>query len=125
MRISWNWLNTLLDTDALSANEAADILTSTGLEVESVEVVESVPGMLAGVVVGEVLSCTKHPDADRLQVCSVDIGAGNPSQIVCGAPNVAAGQKVLVATVGATLHPLAVNRSPLKKRRSVVWKVMA
>jgi phenylalanyl-tRNA synthetase beta chain len=117
MRISWNWLNTLLDTDALSANEAADILTSTGLEVESVEVVESVPGMLAGVVVGEVLSCTKHPDADRLQVCSVDIGAGNPSQIVCGAPNVAAGQKVLVATVGATLHPLGSEPFTIKKAK--------
>ncbi len=117
MRISWNWLQTLIDTDALSPREAADILTSTGLEVESVELVESVPGMLAGVVVGEVLSCAKHPDADRLRVCSVDIGADGPSQIVCGAPNVAVGQKVLVATVGAILHPGGADVFTIKKAK--------
>ena len=117
MRISWNWLRTLIDTDTLSPREAADILTSTGLEVESVETVESIPGMLAGVVVGEVLTCAKHPDADRLQICSVGIGAGGPSQIVCGAPNVAAGQKVLVATVGTTLHPTGGEAFTIKKAK--------
>ncbi len=117
MRISWNWLRTLIDTDELTPQQAADILTSTGLEVESVDVVESVPGMLAGVVVGEVLSCSKHPDADRLQICSVDIGGEEPSQIVCGAPNVAAGQKVLVATVGAELHPVGGEPFSIKKAK--------
>lgn len=117
MRISWNWLRTLIDTDALSPREAAEILTSTGLEVESVEPVEAVPGMLAGVVVGEVLSCGKHPDADRLKICAVDIGADGPSQIVCGAPNVAVGQKVLVATVGAVLHPHGGDLFTIKKAR--------
>lgn len=104
MRISWNWLRSLTDIGTLSPHEAADILTSTGLEVEGVEKFEPVPGMLAGVVVGQVFTCEKHPDADRLHVCTVDIGGDQPSQIVCGAPNVAAGQKVLVATVGTELH---------------------
>lgn len=117
MRISWNWLRTLIDTDELTPHAAADMLTSTGLEVESVELVESVPGMLADVVVGEVLSCSKHPDADRLQVCSVDIGGEEPSQIVCGAPNVAAGQKVLVATVGAEMHPVGGEPFTIKKAK--------
>ncbi|MBS1547644.1 MAG: phenylalanine--tRNA ligase subunit beta, partial [Bacteroidetes bacterium] len=91
MRISWNWLRSLIEADLHSPSEAAAILTSTGLEVESVEVQEPVPGMLAGVVVGEVLTCVKHPDADRLHVCSVNLAGEAPSQIVCGAPNVAAG----------------------------------
>lgn len=103
MRISWNWLKTLVDTD-LTPEAAAAVLTSTGLEVESVEKVEPVKGMLEGVVVGHVLSCTKHPSADRLTLCAVDLGNGEPARIVCGAPNVAEGQKVLVATVGTTLH---------------------
>ncbi len=103
MRISWNWLRQYITTD-LSPQQAADILTSTGLETESVEVYEPVKGMLAGVVVGHVLECAKHPDADRLSVCSVDLGSGVPVQIVCGASNVAQGQKVLVATVGTTIH---------------------
>lgn len=103
MRISWNWLRQYITTD-LSPQQAADILTSTGLETESVEVYEPVKGMLAGVVVGHVLECAKHPDADRLSVCSVDLGSGGPVQIVCGASNVAKGQKVLVATVGTTIH---------------------
>ncbi|MBK8341304.1 MAG: phenylalanine--tRNA ligase subunit beta [Flavobacteriales bacterium] len=107
MRISWNWLRSLIATDGsedLSVQEAAEVLTSTGLEVESVELLEPVKGMLQGVVVGHVLECAKHPDADRLSVCLVDQGAEGPVQIICGAPNVAVGQKVLVATVGATLH---------------------
>ncbi|HEY0978198.1 MAG TPA: phenylalanine--tRNA ligase subunit beta [Flavobacteriales bacterium] len=103
MRVSWNILRSLIDTGSLSPQEVASILTSTGLEVEQVEALEPVKGMLQGVVVGHVLECTKHPDADRLSICQVDIGEGSPSRIICGAPNVAAGQKVLVATVGATL----------------------
>lgn len=102
MRISWNWLKQYIDTD-LTPQQAGAILTSTGLETESVELHEPIKGMLAGVVVGHVLQCRKHPDADRLSVTLVDLGQGEPVQIVCGAPNVAAGQKVLVATVGANL----------------------
>jgi phenylalanyl-tRNA synthetase beta chain len=104
MRISWNWLRTLIDTE-LTPQQAAAVLTSTGLEVESVEPLEPVKGMLSGVVVGHVLKREKHPDADRLSVCQVDLGQGDPVGIVCGAPNVAEGQKVLVATVGSTLYP--------------------
>jgi phenylalanyl-tRNA synthetase beta chain len=117
MRISWNWLRTLIDTD-LDPHAAAAILTSTGLEVESVTPVEPVAGMLEGVVVGAVLERAKHPDADRLSVCQVDLGTGTPATIVCGAPNVAAGQKVLVATVGSTLHP--VSGEPLTIKRSKI-----
>jgi phenylalanyl-tRNA synthetase beta chain len=83
----------------------AEILTSTGLEVDSLERIESIRGGLAGVVVGEVLTCAEHPDSDHLHVTTVDVGAGEALPIVCGAPNVAAGQKVLVATVGAELWP--------------------
>ena len=117
MRISWNWLSSLIDIETLSPQKAADLLTSTGLEVESVELTEAVPGMLAGVVVGEVLTCEKHPGADRLHVCTVGIGSDAPSQIVCGAPNVAAGQKVLVATVGTTLHPMGGEPFTIKKAK--------
>lgn len=103
MRISWDLLSTLVDLDGRSPADVAAVLTSTGLEVESMQAVGLVKGALDGVVVGNVLTCAKHPDADRLSVCMVDIGQDKPSQIVCGAPNVAAGQKVLVATVGAVL----------------------
>lgn len=103
MRISWNWLRQYIPTE-ITPTEAADLLTSTGLETESVTRFEPVRGMLQGVVVGQVLACAKHPDADRLSVCQVDIGAGAAHQIVCGAPNVAQGQKVLVATIGTTIH---------------------
>lgn len=116
MRISWNWLRTLIETD-LSPHEAAAILTSTGLEVESVELLEPVRGMLAGVVVGQVLGCEKHPDADRLRVCQVELGSGTPVAIVCGAPNVAEGQRVLVATVGTTLHPSAGEPITIKRSK--------
>lgn len=117
MRISWNWLRSLIDIDNLSPQEAADILTGTGLEVEGVEKFEPVPGMLAGVVVGEVLTCGKHPGADRLSVCTVDIGQDGPAQIVCGAPNVAAGQKVLVATIGTELHAPGGEAFTIKKSK--------
>jgi len=104
MKISYNWLKQYIDTD-LSPQEVSEILTNTGLEVEGLEEVQSVKGGLEGVVIGEVLSCDLHPDADKLTVCTVNLGAGEPVQIVCGAPNVAVGQKVPVATVGATLWP--------------------
>lgn len=116
MRISWNWLKQYVHTD-LTPQEAAAVLTSTGLEVESVELHEPVKGMLGGVVVGQVLECGKHPDADRLSVCTVDLGSGEPAQIVCGAPNVAKGQKVLVATVGSTLHMSDGNSITIRKSK--------
>lgn len=117
MRISWDLLGTLIDLDGLSPKEAADVLTSTGLEVESVQAVGPVQGSLTGVVVGHVLSCAKHPDADRLSVCMVDIGTDAPSRIVCGAPNVATGQKVLVATVGAVLTMTDGSAITIKKAK--------
>jgi len=104
MKISFNWLKQYIPVD-LPTEQVSDILTNIGLEVEGLETFQSVKGGLDGVVIGEVLTCEKHPNADKLSVTSVDIGAGEPVQIVCGAPNVAAGQKVPVATVGATLYP--------------------
>jgi len=103
MKISYNWLKDYLDF-LPSPEETSEILTNTGLEVEGMEVFESVKGGLKGVVVGEVLTCEKHPDADKLSVTTVDVGGKEVLPIVCGAPNVAAGQKVAVATVGTTLY---------------------
>ena len=102
MKVSYSWIKDYLNVD-LSAEECAKVLTDTGLEVEGIQEVESVKGGLKGLVVGEVLTCEKHPNADRLQKTTVDVGA-ETLQIVCGAPNVAAGQKVVVATVGTTLY---------------------
>jgi phenylalanyl-tRNA synthetase beta chain len=104
MKISYNWLKQYVQTD-LSPEEMGKILTDTGLEVEGIEKIETVKGGLEGVLIGEVLTCEKHPDADKLKVTTVSLGSGEPVQIVCGAPNVAAGQKVAVATVGCTLYP--------------------
>lgn len=104
MKISYNWLKNYIQTE-LDAEQTAKVLTDIGLEVEGLERVETIRGGLQGVVVGEVLTCEKHPDADKLKVTTVDVGAGEPLQIVCGAPNVAAGQKVPVATIGAVLYP--------------------
>lgn len=103
MKISYNWLKEYVHLD-LAPDEAARILTNTGLEVESIEKFESLKGGLKGVVIGEVKSCAKHPDADKLSVTTVDVGGGVILPIVCGAPNVAAGQKVVVATVGTTIY---------------------
>lgn len=114
MTVSLNWLKQYIDT-ALTPNEIADILTSLGLEVEGMEEVESVKGGLKGVVIGEVLEARKHPDADRLSLTRVNIGGEEPLQIVCGAPNVAAGQKVPVALVGTTLYPSEGEPLTLKK----------
>lgn len=104
MKISYSWLKGLIELSE-SPDEIAKLLTATGLEVEGVEEVEAVKGGLKGVVIGEVLTCEKHPEADRLRVTTVDVGAAEVLHIVCGAPNVAAGQKVLVATLGTTLYP--------------------
>lgn len=114
MKISYQWLREYVDT-AYDVKEISDVLTSIGLEVESVESVESIPGGLKGVVVGEVLTCEKHPDADRLRITTVNLGEGEPVQIVCGAPNVAAGQKVLVATIGTKLFPIEGEPIVIKK----------
>ena len=104
MNISYNWLKRYLDTD-LPAEEIARILTDIGLEVEGFEKIETVKGGLHGVVVGEVLTCTDHPDSDHLHLTTVDVGAGDPLQIVCGAPNCRAGLKVRCATFGTVLYP--------------------
>jgi phenylalanyl-tRNA synthetase beta chain len=104
MNISYNWLKNYIQTD-LSATETAKILTDLGLEVGSVETIETIKGGLRGLVVGEVLTCRKHSNADKLSITTVDVGEGEPLPIVCGAPNVAAGQKVVVAKVGTTLYP--------------------
>ena len=103
MKISFNWLKTYIETN-LSVHEVSSILTSTGLEVESVESFEPVRGGLEGIVIGEVLSCRKHPDADKLTITEVNVGSGQTLQIICGAPNVAPGQKVPVALPGTTLY---------------------
>ena len=102
MKISYNWLKDYLECD-LTPEEVAQALTSIGLEVDSLEQVEEIPGGLAGVVVAEVVECVEHPDSDHLHITKVDAGDGNLLQVVCGAPNVAAGQKVLLATVGTVL----------------------
>jgi phenylalanyl-tRNA synthetase beta chain len=103
MNISFNWLKDYLDFQ-LSPEELADALTSIGLETGSIEEIESIKGGLKGLVVGQVLTCKAHPDSDHLHVTTVDLGDGIPQQIVCGAPNVAAGQKVVVATIGTKLY---------------------
>lgn len=103
MKISYTWLKDLIEIEQ-SAEETAELLTDLGLEVEGLDKFESVKNGLEGVVVGKVLTCKKHPNADRLQLTTVDIGAEKPVQIVCGAPNIAKDQKVAVATVGTTLY---------------------
>ena len=116
MKISLNWLKDYIRLD-LSPERITEILTDTGLEVEGVEKVETIKGGLEGVVVGEVLSKEKHPDADRLSVTTVNVGGEDALQIVCGAPNVAAGQKVLVATVGTVLYPNPEESFKIKKSK--------
>lgn len=103
MNISYNWLKKYLDFN-LSPEELSDALTSIGLETGSVEEVESIRGGLRGIVIGKVLTCIEHPNSDHLHITTVDLGDGAETQIVCGAPNVAAGQTVVVATVGTTLY---------------------
>ena len=116
MNISYNWLKQYLKVD-IDVNEAAALLTGSGLEVEKVIPFSSVEGGLQGLVIGEVLTKEKHPDADRLSVTTVDVGGETPLDIVCGAPNVAAGQKVVVATVGAKLYPSEGEPFEIKKSK--------
>lgn len=104
MTISYNWLKDYIDIPE-TPDELGQLLTSTGLEVEHVHAFETVKGGLKGLVIGEVLTCTKHPNADKLSLTTVDVGGEKPLSIVCGAANVAAGQKVVVATVGTTVNP--------------------
>lgn len=117
MNISYSWLKDFIQTDH-SPSELSGILTDIGLEVESLGVVQRIPGGLEGLVVGEVKTCAQHPNADRLRVTTVDIGAGEPLHIVCGAPNVAAGLKVVVAPVGTTVYPT--NGEPFKINKSKI-----
>ncbi|MBN8702372.1 MAG: phenylalanine--tRNA ligase subunit beta [Bacteroidetes bacterium] len=117
MRISYNWLRKYINT-SLSVQQISELLTDIGLEVESVEKFETVPGGLQGIVIGEVKTKEKHPDADKLSITTVDVGGSELLQIVCGASNVAAGQKVVVATIGATLYP--VSGEPFKIKKSKI-----
>lgn len=118
MKISYNWLKQFINTD-LSPDEISQILTAIGLEVESVDKVQTVPGGLEGLVIGYVNECVQHPNADRLRITKVDVGAAEDIQVVCGAANVAAGQKVVVATVGTTVYPTGgeafkINKSKIR-----------
>ncbi|HMK27343.1 MAG TPA: phenylalanine--tRNA ligase subunit beta [Chitinophagaceae bacterium] len=120
MTISYKWLSEYLPV-TVDPERLNRILTSIGLEVESMEKYEEIKGGLAGLVIGEVLSVEKHPDADKLTITKVNIGNGEPLQIVCGAPNVAIGQKVVVATVGATIYPT--TGDPLTMKAAKIRKV--
>ena len=114
MQISYNWLKQFLKLD-WDSQKTSELLTDLGLEVEGIAPFESIKGGLEGVIVGEVLTCEKHPNADKLKLTTVDIGSDSPVQIVCGAPNVAAGQKVPVATIGTTLFTPAGEAWKIKK----------
>ncbi len=114
MKISYNWLKDFIDVK-LPVEDTEELLTDLGLEVEGVEVFESIEGSLEGLVVGKVLECEQHPNADRLKLTKVDIGQAEPVQIVCGAPNVAAGQWVPVATVGTTIYNTDGDSLKIKK----------
>jgi phenylalanyl-tRNA synthetase beta chain len=116
MTISYNWLSEYLP-EKIEPEKLGKILTSIGLEVESMEPFEAIKGGLNGLVIGEVLECEKHPDADKLSLTKVDIGTGEPLQIVCGAPNVATGQKVVVATIGTTIYPTGGEPLTMKKAK--------
>jgi phenylalanyl-tRNA synthetase beta chain len=116
MKIAYNWLREYVHTDLLP-EQAGELLTDCGLEVESIEKFETVKGGLKGMVVGEVKTKERHPDADRLNITTVDIGTGTLLNIVCGAANVAVGQKVIVATIGATLYPSTGEPVEIKKSK--------
>lgn len=111
MTISYKWLQQFIELTE-DPEQVGQMLTSTGLEVEGIERIEAIKGGLEGVVLGTVLTCERHPDADKLSITTVDVGTDTPLNIVCGAPNVAAGQRVVVALVGATLYPTNGTGSP-------------
>lgn len=122
MKISYNWLRQFLKID-WDSNKTAELLTDLGLEVEGISHFESVKGGLKGIVTGEVLTCVQHPNADKLKLTTIDIGREAPLQIVCGAPNVAVGQKVAVATIGTTLYtgegkPWEIKKSKIRGEES-------
>ena len=117
MTISYNWLSEYLPTP-VDPMKLSKILTAVGLEVESLEKQESIKGGLAGLVIGEVKTCEKHPDADKLSLTTVEVGGAEPLQIICGAPNVAVGQKVVVAPVGATIFPA--NGEPVTMKKAKI-----
>lgn len=114
MKISYNWLKQFINID-WDSNKTAELLTDLGLEVEGIQPFESVKGGLKGIVVGQVLTCIKHPNADKLKLTTVDVGLEKPLQIVCGAPNVAEGQKVPVATIGTILYSKEEEAWTIKK----------
>ena len=116
MIISYNWLSEYLP-EIIEPEKLSKILTSIGLEVESLHKYETVKGGLQGLIIGEVITCEKHPDADKLKLTTVDIGTSEKLQIVCGAANVAVGQKVVVATIGATIYPITGEPITIKKAK--------
>ncbi len=116
MKISFNWLKQYIELTESPA-EVSEVLTATGLEVEGLEKVETIKGGLQGLVIGKVLTCEQHPNADKLKVTTVDVGAEEPAPIVCGAPNVAAGQTVVVALPGTTLYPSGGEPFKIKKAK--------
>ena len=123
MNISFKWLKRYIDTD-MTPEQVAEALTSLGLEVGAVEQIETIKGGLRGLVVGQVMTCIDHPNSDHLHITTVDLGDGNaPVQIVCGAPNVAAGQKVIVATLGTKLYDgdneFTIKRSKMRGEESL------
>ena len=124
MKISYNWLKEYLPDDEVtpimlkSPRKLSDILTSVGLEVESLEFHEEIKNSLMGLIVGEVITCEKHPDADKLKITTVSNGNGETLQIVCGANNVAAGQKVIIAPSGTTIYPI--NGAPLTIKKTKI-----
>ncbi|MEP6615572.1 MAG: phenylalanine--tRNA ligase subunit beta [Ginsengibacter sp.] len=117
MRISYNWLQEYLP-EIIEPERLSRILTSIGLEVENLEKLEETPGSFRGLVAGEVISCEKHSGADKLKITMVDLGNGKPLQIVCGAENVAVGQKVVVAPAGTTIHPI--NSAPFMIKQAKI-----
>ena len=117
MKVTYNWISEYLD-HPYTPDELSEVLTSVGLEVESMDKLGGINGNLQGVVVGEVMSCIAHPDAEKLRLTTVDINKGEPLSIVCGAPNVAVGQKVLVATIGTTLYPI--HQPPIKIKKTKI-----
>jgi len=118
MLISKEWLNDYIETE-LSDEGLSDILTSTGLEVEKIEQVDQIKGGLKGVVVGEIVSLSKHPNADRLSCTKVNIGTDEPLNIVCGASNIAVGQKIPVATIGCTIYPESIEKGVKIKKGKI------